>query len=60
MDPSVFDLAWSEAVQGYHEGNRFTRQDWDSFVEIFDDYSEKDYSAVDYEQLVNPVARGES
>lgn len=60
MDQPVFDLAWTEAVQGYHEGNQYTREDWDSFVEIFDDYSENDYSAVDYEQLVNPVARGES
>ncbi|MDT2005676.1 hypothetical protein FXW78_14650 [Rhodococcus opacus] len=60
MDQVVFDLAWSESMQGYHDGNLFTPEDWNSFVEIFDDYSEHDYTAVDYEDLVTPVARGQS
>ncbi|MEE2058428.1 ABC transporter substrate-binding protein [Rhodococcus artemisiae] len=60
MDQDVFDLAWGQAVQGYHEGNLYTSEDWDSFVEIFDEFSENDYTSVEYESLVNPVARGQS
>ncbi|MDT2005677.1 hypothetical protein FXW78_14655 [Rhodococcus opacus] len=60
MDQAVFDLAWNEAVQGYHDGNLFTPEDWNSFVDIFDEYSEHDYAAIDYEDLVHPVARGQS
>ncbi|MFE5703482.1 ABC transporter substrate-binding protein [Rhodococcus koreensis] len=59
MDQAVFDLVWTQAVKGYHQGNAFSRDDWAAFVDIFDDYSDHDYAAVDYEKLVNPVARGE-
>lgn len=60
MDQQVFDISWSEAVKAYHEGNLFTREDWNTFVDIFDPLSEHDYSSIDYEEIINPVARGES
>ncbi|MBV6760347.1 ABC transporter substrate-binding protein [Rhodococcus opacus] len=60
MDQQVFDLAWTEAVKAYYEGNLFTREDWNTFVRIFDPLSEHDYSELEYETVVNPVARGEN
>ncbi|GAF44289.1 ABC transporter substrate-binding protein [Rhodococcus wratislaviensis] len=60
MDQQVFDISWSEAVKAYYEGNLFTREDWNTFVKIFDPLSEHDYSSIDYEEIINPVARGES
>ncbi|MEE2058429.1 ABC transporter substrate-binding protein [Rhodococcus artemisiae] len=59
MDQPVFDLAWSQAIPGYDDSNSFTREEWDSFVEIFDQSSEHDYSSVDYDTIINESARGQ-
>jgi hypothetical protein len=36
----------------------FTEDNWDTFVELFDESSEKDYASLNYEDFVVEAARG--
>lgn len=53
----LFDEVWSQVGDAY-ESTSFTQQQWDTFVRLFDDSSDKDYAALDYQDVVAEVARG--
>lgn len=58
MDPAVFDDAWSQVHASFHQGEKFTKENWETIVRLFDEGSENDYSALVYEDIVIELARG--
>jgi NitT/TauT family transport system substrate-binding protein len=59
LDQAVFDEAWSQVQNAYPAGMDFTQDHWDTFVELFDETSDKDYASLDYEEFSTEPARGE-
>ncbi|WP_192496990.1 ABC transporter substrate-binding protein [Gulosibacter chungangensis] len=58
MEPAVFDDAWSQVHASFHQGEKFTKENWQTIVDLFDEGSENDYSALVYEDIVIEPARG--
>jgi NitT/TauT family transport system substrate-binding protein len=58
LDQDVFDATWVQVENAYPEGMNFTEDNWDTFVELFDESSEKDYASLNYEDFVVEAARG--
>jgi NitT/TauT family transport system substrate-binding protein len=58
LDQDVFDATWAQVENAYPEGMNFTEDNWDTFVELFDESSEKDYASLNYEDFVVEAARG--
>jgi NitT/TauT family transport system substrate-binding protein len=60
LDRDVFDAAWEQAKHGFPTGAKFTKESWQVYKDLFQPTSEKDFSTIDYEELVAPSARGDS
>ncbi|GAB7099450.1 ABC transporter substrate-binding protein [Thermobifida fusca] len=60
LDADVFATAWEQAQTGYPEGVLFTRENWETYLELFGDASDKDLESIVYEDFVAEPARGES
>lgn len=60
LDKDVFDAAWDQAKGGFPDGAAFTSENWQTYQDLFQPSSEKDYSVIEYEDLVAPPARGVS
>lgn len=60
LEEDVFDSAWEQARTGYPAGAVFTRANWDTYVDLFQSSTDKDLSAISYEDLVAEPARGDS
>ncbi|MGY1722261.1 ABC transporter substrate-binding protein [Blastococcus sp. SYSU DS0533] len=58
LDQKVFDEVWSQVESAYPEGMSFTEDNWDTFVDLFDEASEKDYASLNYDDFVVKAARG--
>lgn len=58
MDGDVFAEAWQQAQDAYTVGSSFTEMNWDTFTALFDETSENDYAAIEYDDLVAEFARG--
>ncbi len=54
-----FDLAWEQAQNGFPEGAYFTAANWETFMDLYQSSSEKDYTQLSYEETVATPARGE-
>lgn len=59
MDADVFAEAWQQAQGAYTAGSAFTEMNWDTFTALFDETSENDYAAIEYDDLVAEFARGQ-
>ncbi|WP_166874959.1 ABC transporter substrate-binding protein [Salinibacterium sp. ZJ450] len=57
MDQTLFDTSWEAAQPGYPRGGRFTEDNWDAFVRVFDSSSENDYASMKFDDVVNAIAR---
>ena len=60
LDKEVFDAAWDQAKDGFPDEAAFTSENWQTYKELFQPSSKKDYSVIKYEELVAPPARGVS
>ncbi len=60
LDADVFATSWEQARTGYPEGALFTRENWDTYVDLFGEATDKDLTSIDYEDFVAEPARGES
>ncbi|MFL4477307.1 ABC transporter substrate-binding protein [Paeniglutamicibacter sp. ORCA_105] len=60
LDKDVFDAAWEQAKDGFPDGAAFTSENWQTYQDLFQPSSEKDFSVIKYEDLVAPPARGVS
>jgi NitT/TauT family transport system substrate-binding protein len=58
LDQDVFDATWEQVQDAYPEGMNFTEDNWNTFVELFDESSDKDYASLNYEEFVVEAARG--
>lgn len=62
MDRGVFDSAWEvagDAAVLTDPNMKYTRQAWDTYVSLFNDTSDVDYSSLEYENIVHETAQGE-
>lgn len=58
MDDAVFEETWAQVEGSYIEGSKFTEQNWQTIVDLFDATSDNDYASMTYHDLVAEIARG--
>jgi len=58
MDDAVFEETWAQVEGSYIEGSKFTEENWQTIVDLFDETSDNDYASMTYDDLVAEIARG--
>lgn len=59
MDDEIFEMTWEQVHDAYTPGSQFTPENWEVYVDLFNETSEHNYEEINYEDLIAEIARGE-